>query len=174
MADRFTKAGDNIWLLPSSMAGETYKQGGMEFAIATVKGGGGYMGVKKYLKGVMDAAYVDAQAKLSHVRAQLGTLGKRFEQGVTVEKGVGQVDAYLILNDFNSGTPGAISIELGRGPYYVHMDGTGTDNDHASGDLSEGTYRVGGMEGVGILHAGFDMNPGSLEGTGGGDIPSGI
>jgi hypothetical protein len=153
--NRFTPAGRNLELLPSSQMGDTFGPKGMEYAIATLPG------VRDELNAIAARAYAGAQARLAQVRAKLGELGKKMERGVVVtlqEAKKGRfVDAYLYLDDHFSSTPNAIAIEMGRSAYeYTDKNGN--------------TYEIGGMEGVGILHAGFGMRPGDLSGTGGGDI----
>lgn len=152
--NRFTPAGENLELLPSSMMGDVFGRKGMEFAIATQPG------VTDALNAKLMSAYAKASAKLELTLAKLGDIGKSLRGTSFVEaqraRGKSRVDAYLWLDDSRSSTPNALAIEMGRSAYMVTDKKTGI------------TYEVSGMEGVGILHAGFDMVPGELEGTGGG------
>lgn len=150
---RFQRVSSRVELLPSLTAsGDIYKRGGMEYTIASLGE------VKAELKAVASKAYAKAQANLAHTRAELGTLGKRIATHVSIELKKGRIDSYLILNDMASGTPGAMSIEFGRDAYEVEDEETGEK------------HIVGGMTGKGFLHRAFGLRPGSLNGTGGGDI----
>lgn len=144
--------GTNIELLPSSGGSEGSKYGTMDYEIASMPE------VRRELRKVASRAYERSQQKLAHVRARLGDLGKRIDRGVQIELDHGRIDAHLILSDANSGTPGAMSIEFGRGAYKVTDPDTGEE------------YEVSGMEGLGLLHEGFSLRPGDLRGTGGGDV----
>lgn len=152
---RFTPAGPNLELLPSSIMGDTFGRKGMEYAIATQHG------VTEAINARLRLAHAKANARLVEVLAKLGTIGKEFDGGSMVQErratGRARVDGLLILNDERSSTPNAMAIEMGRSAYMVT-------------DKNGNTYEVGGMEGVGILHAGFDMRPGMLQGTGGGEF----
>lgn len=107
--------------------------------------------VQDELDRVLFKAEVRAEEHLARVRASIGYTG---DHHIEIETKRGDVDRYLILSD-EAGQRAAMSIEYGRQAYEVEReDGT--------------TYRVEGMEGLGILHKALRARLGSLRGTGGG------
>lgn len=129
---RFVKVSEGIELLPSGGG-----RHGMEYTIATLGG------VRDQLNAILERATVKARARLASTRSDEDgghskVIAQKAHTGQTV-------DAYLILDDSESETPGAMSIEFGR-------------------------HGENPMPGKGILHAGFDLSTGELDGTGGGDL----
>lgn len=149
---RMTPAGPGLWLLESSMHGDAPKRGGMEYEIAKIPGLRDHI-YNAYARPARERAV----AKLALAKNRLGKAeAELMSKRVSINLLPGRIDWYLILNDALSGTPGAMSIEYGRSPY--------------KSKLPDGTeVTIGGMEGLGVLHAGFKKKPGQI-GFGGGEI----
>lgn len=127
------------------------KRGGMEYAIASLPG------VRREIRSRGREAYGRARSQLVAIRAVAAIFGEEINEWVNLELRNGRTDSTLVLIDRKSGHKGAMSIEYGRDPYIM------TDEDG-------NTYEVGGMRGKFILHNAFRVPPGTLEGTGGGEI----
>lgn len=150
---RFEIVAPNVSLLPSSKDGgaEGAKSGTMEHEIAKIEE------LKDYLHELAQRAYSKALGILGPIQSK--ALGRGEKPWVQLELKRGRIDSYVVLVDTKGGQPGALSIEYGRDPYLVNR---GKDDN---------LVRVGGMEGLAILHRAWGQQLGSLEGTGGGDIP---
>jgi hypothetical protein len=146
---------EGVYLLPTltGAGGDTFKRGGMEYAIASLPE------IKQLvLRSVAQKAYARAWGILGAIRTAAYSFGD-VTDWVDLSLKTGRIDAYLILTDTKEGEKGALSIEYGRDEYEVHRaDGS--------------SYKVGAMTGKGILHRAFGVSVGSLQGTGGGDIPA--
>lgn len=149
---RFEIVAPNVSLLPSNKGGgaEGAKSGTMEYEIATIGE------VRDYLRGLAQRAYSKALGILGPIQSK--ALGRGEKPWVQLELTSGKIDSYVVLTDTKKGQQGALAIEYGREDYWV---------DTADGDQ----YRVPGMTGLAILHRAWGQQLGSLEGTGGGDIP---
>lgn len=81
------------------------------------------------------------------VRAEALLIQHRQEGHAQIEIAQGDIDWFVVLSD-ERGQKAALSIEYGREAYYVSKDG------------SEGgeTYKVGGMEGLFILHRAANLS----------------
>lgn len=150
----FTKVAgsDSINLAPTltGKGSNSYKRGGMEYAIATVPG------VQRELDSIIQKAYARAQGILGTIRAAVFSFGDIRDHWVQIDTETGRVDRSLILTDTKSGQKGAMSIEFGRDEYELETE--------------DGSYTIGGMVGKFILHRAFGVAPNSLHGTGGGDV----
>lgn len=153
---RYTKVSgtQGVYLLPSltgGPGGDAFKRGGMEYTIASLPE------VRQLLRGHAQKAYARAWGILGTIRAAAASFGDLTEW-VDLSLQTERIDSYLVLTDTKNGAKGAMSIEFGRDEYEVEReDGS--------------TYTVGAMTGKGILHGAWGVAIGSLQGTGGGDIP---
>lgn len=99
-------------------------------------------GVQRYMDKVLFEARVSAEQDLKNHKHD-GHATIQTERGIT--------DRYLILSD-ERGQKAALSIEYGREPYCVDKDGSPVPCNSPTAHR-----RVGGMEGLFILHRALDI-----------------